>query len=241
MTLSHQHSDRAPVAVLLPGTASDEVFVREVFQRPLAAVGIRLVAPAPVPGPGVADAHLRAVSRAAEDAPVLVGGISLGAHLAAEWAVRNPRRCAGLLLALPAWNGPPDGRPASIAARYSARAVRAQGVDHALREATEGVQAWLAGELRRAWRRHGDGLADTLESAASRPAPTIAALRGIRVPAGVAACADDPVHPAAVAEAWAAALPSAGLTVTTLRALGEDRESLGRAAVHAWLRAGGRP
>ena len=33
--------------------------------------------------------------------PVLVGGISFGAHLAAEWAVRNPSRCAGLVLALP--------------------------------------------------------------------------------------------------------------------------------------------
>jgi pimeloyl-ACP methyl ester carboxylesterase len=241
VTLSHNHSDQAPVAVLLPGTASDEVFVREVFQRPLRAVGIRLITPAPVPGRGVAEAHLRALSSAAEDAPVLVGGISLGAHLAAEWAVRHPGRCAGLLLALPAWHGPADGRPASIAARYSARAVRAHGVEPALAEATEGIDAWLAGELRRAWRRHGDGLADTLDSAATRAAPTLDALRGIRAPAGIAACADDPVHPPAVAEAWAAALPTAGLTVTTLRALGSDRESLGRATVHAWLQAGGRP
>ncbi|OXM49110.1 alpha/beta hydrolase, partial [Amycolatopsis alba DSM 44262] len=49
--------------------------------------------------------------------------------------------------------------------------------------------------------------------------------------------ADDPIHPAEVARAWAAALPRAEVGESTLTALGADRESLGRATVLAWLRA----
>jgi pimeloyl-ACP methyl ester carboxylesterase len=234
-------SRTSPTAVLLPGTGSDDVFVREVFQRPLAAVGVSLIAPAPVPGSALADAHLAALSAAAREAPVLVGGISFGAHLAAEWAIHNQERCAGLLLALPAWHGRPDGSPASIAARYSAQAVRAHGVDLALSQATAGVAPWLADELSRAWRGYGDGLVGSLACAAGRPAPEMAALARLTVPAGVAGFEDDPVHPLEVARTWAAALGTAVLGTTTLRALADDRQSLGRATVLAWLRAGGRP
>jgi len=231
----------SPIAVVLPGTGSDDVFVTSVFRRPLAAVGVRLVAPAPMPGPTLADAYLAALSRAAAGGPILVGGISLGAHVATEWALRNPHDCAGLLLALPAWHGRPDGHPAAFAARHSAHVVRTRGIERALSDTAAAVSPWLATELARAWRRYGPWLAGALEHAATRDAPTTAALRGVRVPAGIAACVDDPIHPAKVAEAWSRALPTAGLISTTLRALAADRESLGRATVLAWLRAGGRP
>ncbi|WP_234995817.1 alpha/beta fold hydrolase [Streptoalloteichus hindustanus] len=250
-----------PVAVILPGTGSDAEFVRAAFAGPLAAWGFRLVAVPPRPGPRLVDHHLAALDAAAEEAgrPVVVGGVSLGAHLAAEWAARRPERCAGLLLALPGWfglaTGATDGAgradgthgvdgvgtaPAALAALASAEAVDRLGVEAALRAATDGVPDWLAAELTRSWRWHGSGLADSLRAAARHPAPGADDLRRITAPAGVAYCVDDPVHPAEVAERWAAALPHATRQALTLDALGADPESLGRAALLAWLRAASR-
>ncbi|WP_158891927.1 alpha/beta fold hydrolase [Amycolatopsis anabasis] len=230
----------ASSAVLLPGTGSDEVFVRAVFAGPLAALGIELVAPPPPPGDRLAKGYLAVLDALADErGSLLVGGVSFGAHLAAEWAVRNPERAAGLLVALPAWNGEPGDAPASLAAKASADLVRREGLDAALALTTAGVAPWLGAELDRAWRRHGEELPAGLEVAAAHPAPTLDELRGLPVPAGVATCVDDPVHPAPVARAWAAALPRAEVGETTLTALGADRESLGRATLAAWLKSSG--
>ncbi|HET6499490.1 MAG TPA: alpha/beta hydrolase [Amycolatopsis sp.] len=223
----------APLAVLLPGTGSDEVLVRSAFAGPLAAAGIEVSTPPPPPGARLVAGYLELLD-SLTGRPLIVGGISFGAHLAAEWAVRHPDRCAGLLLALPAWHGLPGAAPASLAARASADLVTAYGLESALRRSTDGVAPWLAAELTRAWRRHGEDLAVSLRAAADHPAPTLAELRGLGVPAGIAACVDDPVHPAAVARTWAAALPRAAIRETTLDELGADRASLGRAAILAW-------
>ena len=228
----------ADTMVLLAGTGSDEVFVTEVFAGPAAEHGLALRAVRPVPGPGLAEEYLAALDKAAaEHGPIVAGGISLGAHLAVEWALREPGSCAGLVLAMPGWHGPVDAAPAALAARLSADRVDDVGVESALEQATAGVPGWLAAELNRAWRRAGDGLADALRVAATRPAPELAELRRIGVPAGVAGCADDPVHPIAVARAWAAALPRAGLASITFAELGADRANLGRAALTAFRSA----
>lgn len=227
----------ATTAVLLPGTGSDEVFVRAVFAEPLACLGIELVAPAP--RAELAEGHLGALDAAADahGAPILVGGISFGAHLAAAWALRNQARCAGLLAALPAWNGAADDAPASVAARASAELVRAVGVAEAVALATADVAPWLAEELGRAWHGRGPDLAAGLDIAAAYPAPELTALRTLDVPTGIAACTDDPVHPAEVAYAWADAIPRARVRDTTLAAVGADRAALGRATVLAFLDA----
>ncbi|MFC6094924.1 alpha/beta hydrolase, partial [Saccharothrix lopnurensis] len=94
-------------AVLLPGTASDEVFVARVFGRPLTEAGF---APATPAVRGVRECH-EALDAAWSGTPLLVGGISLGAHVATAWAVRHPGRCAGVLAALAAWLGPAGGAP----------------------------------------------------------------------------------------------------------------------------------
>jgi pimeloyl-ACP methyl ester carboxylesterase len=229
----------ARVAVLLPGTGSDEIFVRAVFSGPLTALGIRLATPG-IPGDGdLAAGYLAALDAVAaeEGAPILVGGISFGAHLAAEWALAHQGRCAGLLAALPAWNGLPGHAPASLAAKLSANLVARDGLEAALDISVADVPPWLAAELSRAWRRHGDELPGRLRAAAGHPAPSLAALRGLRVPAGVATCLDDPIHPTKVAHQWSSALPASSIGETTLAALGADSESLGRATVLAWLRA----
>ena len=231
--------DIPSTAVLLPGTGSDEVFVRAVFERPLAALGLRVVAPPPPQGDAVVTGSLALLDRIAEETgeSLVVGGVSLGAHLAAEWAIRNTHRCAGVLAALPAWNGSGEAAPAAVAATVSADLVDRHGLDEALAVSTRGVAPWLAEELTRAWRRHGSSLAAGLRAAARHPAPELDDLGALTVPVGVAACVDDPVHPAATARTWVEALPNAALVETSLTALGADRESLGRATALAWLRA----
>jgi pimeloyl-ACP methyl ester carboxylesterase len=225
--------------VLLPGTASDHVFVADAFAGPLASHGIRLVAPPPVPGAGVVDGMLAALDAAARQPHgLLVGGVSLGGHVAASWAVRNRDRVAGLLVALPGWLGEPGpSAPGAVAARASAAAVRGSGLDATLDGVRAATPPWLAGELDRAWRAHGVDLADTMDTAAGTVAPTAEQLRTLTVPAGVVGATDDPVHPYPVARSWCAALPNAALVGTTLAAIGEDRTALGRAVLVAWLRA----
>ncbi|WP_425457025.1 alpha/beta fold hydrolase [Amycolatopsis cihanbeyliensis] len=229
----------ARLAVLLPGTGSDETFVRSVFAGPLRALGVEVLTPPPPPSETLTSGYLARLDADADAAgsPILVGGISLGAHLATEWALRNPARCAGVLAAMPAWNGLPADAPARQAALVSAEQVDRDGLEATLTRSAATMPTWLAGELHRAWRRYGDGLVPGLRAAAAHPAPELAELRALEVPVGIATCTDDPVHPARVAGEWAAALPRAAVCETTLDALGRDRESLGRATVLAWLRA----
>jgi pimeloyl-ACP methyl ester carboxylesterase len=229
--------------VILPGSGSDEVFVRSAFAAALGAMGITLVAPAVRAGPGVIDGYRAALDAALDATPdgLLVGGISLGAHVAAAWAAERPgARMAGLLLALPAWTGAPDGAPAAIAARATAALVRAEGVNGALDAARAGSPPWLAVELGRAWPGYGAALAESLEVAATTPAPAPSALGSLAMPVGIAALADDPVHPLAEARRWRDLLPRACLVTSTLAALGADPAVLGWAAVLGWLRASAR-
>ncbi|MDN5859217.1 MAG: alpha/beta hydrolase [Pseudonocardia sp.] len=228
--------------MLLPGSGSDDRFVRSVFAAPLAAFGIPVVTPAPEPGADVVAGY-RAVldAAAATPCPLVVGGVSFGAHVAAAWAVRHRAelgdRLRGVLAALPAWTGAAGAAPAARAALGTAELVRSAGVAAALAQVRAGSPPWLAAELGRSWPRYGDGLAAALEAAAAEPAPTDAELACLEVPVGIAALVDDPVHPFEVARHWCATLPLAALVPSTLAAFGADPQVVGRAAVLAWLRA----
>lgn len=225
----------------MPGTGSDEVFVRAVFAGPLASAGLRLIAPAPPPGEALAEGYLEELDRLAErHGSLIVGGISFGAHLAAEWAVANPGRCAGLVCALPAWSGEPGQAPAAVAARASADLVEKEGVERALRVVAEGSPAWLVDELSRAWQRAGDGLVAGLRVAAGRRAPSMEELRDVAVPVGVAGCEGDLVHPVQVARQWGEGVRRGVVRVVELAEMGRDREVLGRASLRAFLEACGR-
>lgn len=229
---------------MLPGAGSDEVFVRAAFDAPLRAVGVRLIAPEPRRDAGVVDGLLAALDAALAraDGPLLVGGVSLGGHVAARWAARvDPGRVAGLLLALPAWTGPhpPEGpaAPAALAARLTAAQVRRGGIGAALAAARAGAPPWLVDELARAWAGYGPGLADALDAGASEPGPGPLELAALHLPVGLAAVTDDAVHPVAVARRWLDLLPAAVLHVAGLGAVGADPAVLGRATVLGWLQA----
>jgi pimeloyl-ACP methyl ester carboxylesterase len=223
---------------MLPGSGSDAHFVRSAFEPALRAAGIAVDAVAPRPGWGVVAGYREALDAAlALPGPFLVGGISLGAHVATAWAAeRAPAWLTGVLVAMPAWSGAPDGAPAAAAAMATAAQVRAGGLAAAVEAARAGAPRWLADELERAWAGYGPGLADALDAAA-HPAPDMAALGSLAVPVGIAALVEDPVHPVGTARAWARALPHAAIRTTTLTALGADPAVLGRAAVLAWQQA----
>jgi pimeloyl-ACP methyl ester carboxylesterase len=178
---------------------------------------------------GVDDLVARLADAAAARDVVLVAGVSLGAHAAALWAARGGRT-AGLLLAMPAWTGPPGDVAALTAA--SAADVLARGRAAVLADLERTApDDWVVAELRRGWATYDDDaeLADVLRAAASSPGPTLQELALLDVPTAVVALAGDPVHPERVARAWAGAIPGAGLAVLDRRAPDGDRGALGRA------------
>ena len=192
----------------------------------------------------------------------LVGGVSLGAHTAARWTAArctaaragsaagaaSPASTAadratpapaappaypeldGLVLVLPAWTGAPGAVAAATAA--SADLVDQLGTAAALAAAGTAV-AWVAAELATAWPAYGDGLAASLRAAAAAPGPTLAELAALPVPAGLVTFAGDPLHPAAVAHEWAAAMPRATVRELPLVAPATGRSVLAATALAA--------
>lgn len=226
--------------VLLPGTGSDEDYLRRAFAGPLRQVGATLIAVAPEPRRLVAG-YLDALEEAAASGPIAVGGVSLGAAVAAAWALScatsragsGPEPVIAVLAALPPWIGASDDAPAAQSARYTAEALRRDGLTATVAAMRASSPAWLADELSRSWRRQGPDLADALEQAAGYAAPRPADFGRLAAPMGVVAVSDDPTHPLAVARRWVAAAPRAALRTVTLADFGPHPAALGTACLEA--------
>lgn len=219
------------VTVLLAGTGSDEVYVRRVFGSALTGAGAVLVTPRPDPGRLIAG-YRKALDDAARHGPIAVGGISLGAAVAARWACEHQHTTVAVLAALPAWVGDPDDAPAALSARHTAAQLRQYGLDEVTAAMRTSSPGWLAEELSRSWRRQWPQLPDALDQAAGYRSPTMGELERLRVPMGVAGALDDPIHPIAVARQWATA-PRAALRTVTLEEFGPHPERLGAACLEA--------
>ncbi|MEU0494478.1 alpha/beta hydrolase [Mycobacterium sp. NPDC006124] len=223
---------RGVSVVLLPGTGSDDDYVYRAFRDALHDVGASVVTPPPDPT-RLVDGYLGALDEAARQAPIAVGGVSLGAAVAAAWALAHPTSAVAVLAGLPAWTGAPDDAPAALAARYSASVLRRDGLASAISQMTESSPAWLGAELTRSWVGQWPGLPEAMDAAAGYVAPTTRELEGLTVPMGIAAATDDPIHPLEVALEWAAAAPVAALRTFTLDQLGADPGVLGAACIAA--------
>lgn len=219
-------------AVLLPGTGSDDDYVHRAFSGPLAGVGAVLVAPPPRPDRLVAG-YLEALDDAARRGPIAVGGVSIGAAVAAAWALAHPDRAVAVLAALPAWAGAPEEAPAALAARYSAARLRADGLAATTIQMRASSPAWLADELTRSWGAQWPHLPDAMEEAAGYVAPSREELAGLTAPLAVAAALDDPIHPLQAGRDWVAAAPRAALRTVTLDQIGADPAALGAACLAA--------
>jgi pimeloyl-ACP methyl ester carboxylesterase len=227
---------RGVTTVLLPGTGSDDNYVYRAFSAALHDAGAVVVTPSPQPH-RLVDGYRDALDDAARTAPIAVGGVSIGAAAAANWALANPVNAVAVLAALPAWTGSPDSAPAALAAHHTASVLRRDG----LASATDAMRAsspqWLADELTRSWAGQWPSLPDAMDEAAVYVAPTRGALTRLTVPMGVAAATDDPVHPIEVGIEWAAAAPRAALRTVTLDEMGADPAVLGAACLMALLEA----
>ena len=94
----------APVALLVPGAGSTPEFLGRAFAGPLATLGLRLLAADLRDGDPDPAASLAV--HAAATAPVVLGGVSHGAHLTAGLLARGPVPSVRALLAvMPAWTG----------------------------------------------------------------------------------------------------------------------------------------
>lgn len=224
-------------AVLLPGTGSDDDYVRRAFSQPLEQVGAELVTPPPQPG-RLIQGYLDALEATADrSGPIIVGGVSIGAAVAVAWALSHPDRVLGVLAALPAWTGSPDGAPAALAARYSAEQLRNDGLSAVVAQMRASSPGWLGDELTRSWTAQWPQLPEAMEEAAAYIAPTRTELAALTVPMGVTAAVDDAVHPLQSAAEWVSAVPHGALCTVTLDQIGADPTALGSASLAALRQA----
>ncbi|MFC9790643.1 alpha/beta fold hydrolase [Rhodococcus sp. NPDC127528] len=225
------------VAVVLPGTGSDAHFAARAFTDALSQVGVDVVAVDPDPR-RVVGSYLDALTAAADrHGPILAGGISIGAAVALQWAARHGSLAVGVLAALPAWTGDPVDAPAALSATLTARRLRADGLEAVTGAMIESSPAWLGGELERSWRSQWPHLPLALDEAAGYRGLDEHEMARTTTPVGICAATDDPVHPLAVGEQWAALLPHAAVETVTLDQVGADPGALGRGCLAALSRA----
>ena len=218
---------------MLPGTGSDDDYLRRAFGPALREAGAVLVAAAPEPK-RLVEGYWQAMNSAAErSGRIAVGGVSLGAVLATRWALAHPDRAVAVLAALPPWTGQPDDAPAALSARHTATLLRRDGLAATTAAMRASSPPWLADELARSWDRQWPALPEAMEEAAACVAPTPDELRRLQTPLAVVAADDDLVHPAAVAADWAGYAPHAALRCVRLAEFGPNPELLGAAALEA--------
>ena len=185
-------------------------------------------------------------------ARAIIGGISMGAGVALNVAVRHPERVAGLVLSRPAWlDGP---MPSENVARYAAiaRLLRAVGAagdrGQALRwalgalEASDDYRGVLTSSPDTAQSLRGQLTNERAVAAvarlerlpADRPLADLRAAGAIRVPTLVLAHRQDPVHRFAFGEALARAIPGARLAELTPKSIARERHA---AEVQGYLEA----
>jgi pimeloyl-ACP methyl ester carboxylesterase len=176
-------------------------------------------------------------------ARAVIGGISMGAGLALNVAVRYPGRVAGLVLSRLAWLDAP--MPPENVARYAAiaRLLRAVGAagdrEQALRraladfEASDDYRGLLATSPDTAQSLRGqltneravDAVARLERLPADRPLADLRAAAAIRVPALVLAHRQDPIHRCEFGEALAHTIPEARLVELTPKSLNRERHA----------------
>jgi pimeloyl-ACP methyl ester carboxylesterase len=165
-------------------------------------------------------------------APMIVGGISMGAALALRLAVERPELVSGLVLARPAWlfaAGPENMAPYALVGELLARRtpeearVAFDASETARRLEAEAPDNLLS--LRGMFAREPLDVTRALLShlPADDPGVSEAEARALRVPTLVVGHGRDLAHPLAYAEALAGTIPGARLVLITPKA--DSRES----------------
>ncbi len=128
-----------------------------------------------------------------------------------------------LYAVMPAWMGQPEAVAALTF--HTADEISELGVSAVLDRIRLLGDDWIVRELERAWRAHPE-IADDLRVAASQPAPGPAELGRITGPVTIVALADDPTHPLAVAQQWAASIANSQMHVLARDLAGRAPQAL---------------
>ena len=180
-------------------------------------------------------------------APVVLGGISMGAALTTMVAVKRPDLVRALVIARPAWMteaAPANLTPYAEVGDFLTRLAPAQAraaFDASPTLALVGAQAPdnLA-SLRGFLTREPIAVTKELLTRIARDGPglSLAAIAGIKMPALVLGNGRDFAHPFALAERFAATLPRARFVPLTPKSVdGEAYRREFRSALHAFLAA----
>jgi pimeloyl-ACP methyl ester carboxylesterase len=163
---------------------------------------------------------------------IVVGGISMGAGLALNFAVRHPQRVRGLILSRPAWLDVPS--PPNLEAMIEIEGlIREYGVQH-------GRELFQQSELYQSILRDAPDTADSLTRQFEHPraeetvpklerlpndAPIhdLAALSVINVPTLILANQVDPIHPYYYGEVLAGMLKGSTLKEITAKSVNKQR------------------
>lgn len=165
-------------------------------------------------------------------APVVVGGISMGAAIALRLAVRRPGLVRGLVLARPAWAtlaAPDNMRPNAEVGLLLATMPPAAARDAFLNGAVARQLAALAPDnlasLTGFFDRPEPGVTAALLQAISADGPGVSEVEvaALRVPTLVLATEHDLIHPLEHARALATLVPGARLEVITSKAVSRSR------------------
>ncbi len=184
---------------------------------------------------GLADDVVALLDRLGVAGPVIVVGVSMGAAIALNLTVRWPKRVMALTLVRPAWLDRP--MPSNLAAfPLVADLLRRHGSSErrsrfersaaylAVRAESDSGAASLCGQFTAPYAVERAVRLDRMPRSA--PVTDAAALARVRCPALVVGAPRDLVHPVALAEATAAALPEGSLRVVVAR----DEDPAGQAA-----------
>lgn len=221
-------------AIVTHGSGSDSGFLARAF--PARRLGVRSCEYLDDRSGDVGRIVARvaaAVSRVSPD-PVVLVGVSLGAHAVGALLSRRPLGVVSAALCLPAWTGAPD----SVAAMtgVAARELSTLGIPRTL--AGLDPSDWVTKELARSWSgRSHEQLSRELAAAATQWAPDRESLARIAVPVGLVALADDPLHPVSVASTWSRVIPRAALEVVPREMPGVRIDCFAGAALTAMSRA----
>jgi pimeloyl-ACP methyl ester carboxylesterase len=176
-------------------------------------------------------------------ARAVVGGISMGAGVALNAAMRYPERVAGLVLARPAWLDRPMPRRtqrlfdlvAGLLRELAFSIATDEGLDWAWQKLER--DAAFAAIARRctdtAWslrnqltaERAVDGVARLERFPRDRPVADLRQLAALRVPTLVLAHQQDPIHPFAYGLCLAQAIPGARVVEVTSRSVSRQRHA----------------
>jgi pimeloyl-ACP methyl ester carboxylesterase len=180
------------------------------------------------------------------EAPVVLGGVSMGAAIALRLAVHRPELVRGLVLVRPAWvteagpeNMAPNAEVGRLLAALPAEEAREKFLagDTAKRLAAEAPDnlASLTSFFSRADLETTAALLERIS--ADGPGVTEARLRALRIPTLIVGHGRDTIHPLAHAERLSELIPYARLVRVTPKADDRDRYVVDiRAALTAFLK-----